>query len=300
MWCGTRVPLCRAAYSLSVLTPGGADAAVRSMWARTAPGGVLALIEPASSRGFSAILRARELLVPPTDSAQKVDSELTGETLWSDEPIDVDAFDALMADEGDAPVPDAGFETKEVMRASGGRTQGAGGFAAAERVDGVYAREHAPGLIVAPCPHAGRCPLAPGATILPWGRADRRPQAATCHVTQRVVESEARRYLERERRRGAQKREVREAFSYLLLRKPALHELQHHDAAGMTATQDNNSMWARVLRNPRKRRQHVLLDVCLPSGKASSEVATKRKLSRSAYRQARKTRQGDAWTLSIS
>jgi ribosomal protein RSM22 (predicted rRNA methylase) len=234
-----RFDLVSAAYSLAALPAPSIEAVLASMWTRTSPGGLLALVEPATANGFAAILRARELL--------------------------------LLQNDGEAQ-------------------------------------------LIAPCPHSQGCPLAPGAGVLPWLRADRRPRASVCHTVQRVVESCARGYAERDRRRGAQAKEVRESFCFLLVRRGERHAGREissamaaageSDGGGDAASVDTggggiapaaHGSWARVLRPPRKRAGHVMLDVCLPQGGASSITVSRNKTDSRRYRLTRKTEQGDAW-----
>ena len=58
--------------------------------------------------------------------------------------------------------------------------------------------------------------------------------------------------------------------------------------------------WGRLIRAPRKRKGHVLLDVCMPSGDVLSEAISPRAVvSPLAYRVARKARQGTVWPLDL-
>ena len=222
------------AYALGALPPRAIDAAVVALWQRTAPGGVLALVEPATNRGFSTILRARSVLL-----GTPLDAE--------------DGEDPLAAQSSSVPaIADA--------------------------------------RIIAPCPHANRCPLTPGELVLPWQRADKAAHSTTCHQQQLVVESVARRYAMRRERRGAERRIQSERFSYLLVQK-------HSDAP--TSLPMETASWGRVLRNPRKRCGHVIMDTCLPSGEARTLTASQRKLDRSSYRRARKGRQGDTFEADL-
>ena len=215
--------LVSAAYTLAPLPPRARDAAISSLWERTASGGLLALIEPATPKGFDAMLQARELLI--------------------------NGGSADDGGDGDVQVE---------MEAQ----------------------------IIAPCPHASSCPLTPGLQVLPWQSSDKRPTASSCHVEQVVAESVARRYIERARRRGNEAKPQIERFCYLLVRR--------NDAAA-AASDEVAAPWARVLRPPRKRAGHVLLDLCLPSGEATSSTASAKKLDHNSYRLARKVRAGDTW-----
>ena len=148
--------------------------------------------------------------------------------------------------------------------------------------------------IVAPCAHARPCPIAPGQMVLPWTAADKRAKASTCHLVQKVVESTHRQYWERERRRGKERRQVSEAFCYLLAQRGTPPAVAGSGGADGEAA---GPPWARVLRPPRKRRRHVLVDICHPSGEAVTSTLTKRTTERASYRLARKLRLGDTMPL---
>ena len=189
--------------------------------------------------------------------------------------------------------------------------------------------------MIAPCPHSDHCPLAPGVGVLPWAKADRQPRAATCHVQVRVVESAARRYLHRARRTDREWRAATEAFCYLLVQKLPLEQAPtvgdigevRLDGTLEPSSRDDRSsvpqrpqtcwrlslvlitrnlalyqvaaqpVWARLLRTPRKRRGHVMVDLCLPDGQARSAVVTRAKSARDMYRRTRKARQGETWPV---
>ena len=228
-------------YALGPLTDEARQSAIHTLWQRTAPGGMLLLIEPATVDGFNTILGARE--------------QLTG----------------------------------------GGGTQLADDAAGA-----LHPSDR--GEIVAPCPHAQSCPLAPGSgKLLPWMRADKRTRSLVCHTSQLVNESCARAYLQRRQRRGRERRRKNESFCYLVVRRPATQD--GASAAAERAVDDASQPdedgdaggWARVIRQPRKRGGHVLLDICQPSGSAVSGTVTRRKTDHRYYRLARKARQGDTF-----
>ena len=145
--------------------------------------------------------------------------------------------------------------------------------------------------IIAPCPHALECPLVPGeGKVLPWLRRERQPRSAVCHSTQRVHESSVRNYLSRKRRKGNERRQHTESFCYLVVRRPTPEETNAAAAAGAA-----REGWSRILRPPRKRRGHVLIDLCQPSGEAVSGFISQSKADPWHYRYARRSRQGDTW-----
>ena len=84
-----------------------------------------------------------------------------------------------------------------------------------------------------------------------------------------------------------------EDFSYLLVRRaPAL-------APGETDSGAAQGGWGRLVRPPRKRKGHVLLDLCMPSGDVVSEAVSSAMVSPLAYRRARKAKQGRIWPLEL-
>lgn len=215
--------LVSAAFCLDALPVSALRSALVSLWARTAVGGLLTLLHPATPAGFSTTLTARELL-------------------------------------------------------------GVGG------VDGAV--EHA--RIISPCPHAGRCPLAQGDAAHPWEGAKgakhrRRPSA--CYAEQKVVESSARQYAERARRRGRERRNAVERYSYLIVQRLDGASGGHDDAHAS----DGTAEWGRIVRPPRVRSKHVMLDVCTAGGEVVQEVVSKGKYEQPAYRRSRKAHVGDAW-----
>ncbi|MGO9061315.1 MAG: small ribosomal subunit Rsm22 family protein [Candidatus Binataceae bacterium] len=112
--------------------------------------------------------------------------------------------------------------------------------------------------IVAPCTHAGRCPIKAG----DW-----------CHFDTRVERDQ----LHRRVKSGTLPYEV-EKFSYLVAaRQPA--------PAGPPA--------ARIIRHPLKKSGHVILDLCTAQSTAERLIVSRR--NKEAYRQARAAKWGDRW-----
>lgn len=54
--------------------------------------------------------------------------------------------------------------------------------------------------------------------------------------------------------------------------------------------------WPRIVKQPTKRKGHVILDLCAPSGKFEKWIVPK-SLDKQIYHDARKTQKGDLWTL---
>lgn len=109
--------------------------------------------------------------------------------------------------------------------------------------------------VVAPCPHANRCPLSPD----DW-----------CHFAARVERTSAHRRI----KAGSLGYED-EKYSYLAVAKTPM-----------------NKASARIIRHPQHRVGHLHLDLCTPTG---LERVTLSKKHREAYKRARKTEWGEAW-----
>jgi ribosomal protein RSM22 (predicted rRNA methylase) len=112
--------------------------------------------------------------------------------------------------------------------------------------------------IVAPCTHAGRCPLAGK----DWCHFDTRLERTRVH---QQVKS------------GSLPYEI-EKYSYLIASR-------QRGAAACDA--------ARVIRRPLKKSGHVILDLCTSLADAQRVVVSRR--DRKSYRQARAAKWGDLW-----
>ena len=140
------------------------------------------------------------------------------------------------------------------------------------------------------CTRAALCAL----LLQEWHAGKRRrKQKDLCYSSQRFHESNARSFLERARRRGRERLQHTEDFSYLLVRRaPALAPDEPDGGAAQGG-------WGRLVRPPRKRKGHVLLDLCMPSGDVVSEAISSAVVSQLAYRRARKAKQGRIWPLDL-
>ena len=78
-----------------------------------------------------------------------------------------------------------------------------------------------------------------------------------------------------------------ERFSYLLV--------QRRGDDQQDAPPAEEAAWSRIVRPPRVRSKHVMLDVCTGEGDVRQQTLSKGKHARAAYRQARKARLGEAW-----
>lgn len=110
--------------------------------------------------------------------------------------------------------------------------------------------------LLAPCPHAGDCPMA--------GASD------WCHFSQRVERSPEHRHL-----KGGVLGYEDEKFSYVVA---ARNNFSHANE--------------RIVRHPRKHSGHVQLMLCTPGGLEERTITRSQKES---YRKARKAEWGDAW-----
>jgi ribosomal protein RSM22 (predicted rRNA methylase) len=113
------------------------------------------------------------------------------------------------------------------------------------------------GFLVAPCPHALRCPLKEN----DW-----------CHFSVRIARSRLHRYL-----KGGTLGTEDEKYSYLIASKNALRL----------------SSASRILRPPQKNSGHVRLSLCTRSG--NSEEMTIGRSNKEFYRKARDVSWGDIW-----
>ena len=112
-------------------------------------------------------------------------------------------------------------------------------------------------FILAPCPHAGACPMAAAGD---W-----------CHFSQRVERTSQHRQL-----KGGDLGYEDEKFSYVAAAKFAM------PPAG-----------PRIVRHPGKHSGHVQLALCMPQGRIESRTVTRS--SKEAYKRARKAEWGDVW-----
>ncbi|TVY47476.1 putative S-adenosyl-L-methionine-dependent RNA methyltransferase, mitochondrial [Lachnellula occidentalis] len=234
---------------------------VQNLWSLLDPkGGVLILIEKGIPRGFEAIAGARSLLL-----------------------------DHHIASPGDAV-------TENEIQSPASETA-------------RYADKEE-GMIIAPCTNHTKCPmyLTPG---LSSGRKD------FCHFGQRFIRPA---YLQRVL--GASIRNHEDVkYSYIAVRRgvdgrkgraPILqgdeatdqsfegyeeYDLPDSELGGEAGEiRFNPQSLPRTILSPLKRRGHVTLDLCTPSGKLERWTVPK-SFSRTAYRDARKSKWGDLWAL---
>ncbi|KAM3084023.1 37S ribosomal protein S22 [Clarireedia jacksonii] len=233
---------------------------VQNLWSLLDPkGGVLILIEKGIPRGFEAIAGARALLL---DSHISSPNETNVETEIQDP-----ASDSVR------------FVQKEE------------------------------GMIIAPCTNHTKCPMYP-VPGLSTGRKD------YCHFEQRYVRPV---YLQRVLGESARNHEDIK-YSYVAVRRGidarkengilqgdiatdrSFEGYEEHDLPDSEENPNADEPKFDALSLPRsilpplKRRGHVTLDVCTPSGKLERWTVPK-SFSKAAYRDARKSRWGDLWAL---
>ncbi|KAG9241760.1 mitochondrial small ribosomal subunit Rsm22-domain-containing protein [Calycina marina] len=165
-----------------------------------------------------------------------------------------------------------------------------------------FARKE-PGMIIAPCTNHKACPMYP-VPGLSSGRKD------FCHFGQRYIRPP---YLQQVL--GASQRNHEDIkFSYIAVRKglDAREELSgpvqneattdrafegfEDDVEDGENVKFNTLSLPRSILPPLKRRGHVTLDLCTPAGKLERWTVPK-SFSKTAYRDARKSRWGDLWAL---
>ncbi|KAM0132043.1 hypothetical protein ACHAO1_007012 [Botrytis cinerea] len=233
---------------------------VQNLWSMLDPkGGVLILIEKGLPRGFEAIAGARSLLL-----------------------------DSHISSPGDENVE------KELQSLSDNESR----FAQKEE-----------GMIIAPCTNHTKCPMYPVPGLTP-GRKD------FCHFEQRYLRPP---YLQKIL--GASSRNHEDVrYSYLAVRRGVDARKEEAILQGDAATDQSFAGYEehnlpdgpempeegdipfhplslpRSMLPPLKRRGHVTLDVCTPSGKLERWTIPK-SFSKVAYRDARKSKWGDLWAL---
>ena len=183
----------------------------------------------------------------------------------------------------------------------------------------LYADEHnygpkEKGMIIAPCTNHGRCPM----YVMPGKSKGRKD---LCHFSQRFIRPP---YLQRIL--GAKDRNHEDIkFSYIAVQRGVDHRqtqdiiqgpqataaalIGYENAAHVTedsqehlrktsseARSPHMLSLPRTVLPPIKRRGHVILDLCTPSGRIERWTVPK-SFSKQAYRDARKSRWGDLWAL---
>ena len=118
-------------------------------------------------------------------------------------------------------------------------------------------------------------------------------QAELVSLKQAVVESGARRAVERSKRRGREWRAIHERFAYVLVARGEANAERRRDRLWAHAP------FARVITQPRKRRNHVLLDVITPAGELALCTVAKSKVSRVDYRFAKRAQQGNTIPMAL-
>ena len=211
----SRFDLVVAPFSVSALPPELQAAALDALWQRVDVGGVLALIEDASTEGAECLRRGRRYL---------------GEQ--------------------------------------------------------VGARH------VAPFPGVDQLELLCEAALM-IRKPDVLAQAELVSLKQAVVESGARRAVERSKRRGREWRAIHERFAYVLVARDEANAERRRDRLWAHAP------FARVITQPRKRRNHVLLDVITPAGELALCTVAKSKVSRVDYRFAKRAQQGNTIPMAL-
>ncbi|KAL6713637.1 37S ribosomal protein S22 [Lecanora helva] len=170
------------------------------------------------------------------------------------------------------------------------------------------------GMIIAPCTNHGKCPM-----YITAGKSQGRKDY--CHFSQRFIRPP---YLQRildgrdrnhedirfsyvALQRGKDQRETDNVVQGQSATEAAFsgyedtdHDIdsaaEANDGSGQVASDINPLSLPRAILPPIKRRGHVTLDLCTPSGKIERWTVPK-SFSKQAYHDARKSRWGDLWAL---
>jgi ribosomal protein RSM22 (predicted rRNA methylase) len=149
------------------------------------------------------------------------------------------------------------------------------GFAALRTARDFLLSKHAGDvLVIAPCPHALKCPIVEGGKCI-FGQQMPRTSLPLMSPLRHV------------RLPAHMSNFLLERFSYLVVRRRA--KFQGEPPA--------NLAWARVVNPARRARKQVLLDICKPDGELETRIVSKG-FSRwipGAYAEAKSIRWGDKW-----
>lgn len=253
---------------------------VQNLWSLLdAEGGVLCLLEKGVGRGFEVVAGAREMLL--RTRIQSAGSKGTE--------FDEDSFSGAEIEwEGPAAEEEMGEEVEDTGK----------GWKSRDEETSVLVWEKEKGTIIAPCTNHVACPMYRPRGFLK-GRRD------VCAFEQRYVRPP---FLQRIL--GAKDKNFEDvAFSYLsvmrgrdLLEEQAIAQDEEaterafvgHEAS---AAEDVSSLsLPRQVLPPLKKKGHVLLDLCTPSG-ALERWTVPRSFSKRAFRDARKSSWGDLWAM---
>ena len=144
--------------------------------------------------------------------------------------------------------------------------------------------------------------MEPGAPLQRWFRSrGSAREVQQFHTVQRLVESRPRAYLHRLQRRKKERREVREEVSYVIAQRvpdvaaAAAAAVPAPELVAADALAPESPAWARIVRPPRLRKGHVMMDLATASGAVVEVTYAKRNTPRRCYRHARKALMGHAW-----
>lgn len=239
------------------------------------PEGVLVLVDRGHPNGYERIARAREVLIRPMDDAgdakKPVPFGKTRKLHFSNEK-----------------------EKKKLKQELGPE------FEEAEQEEmPVQDRQYL--HIVAPCSHHGKCPFQQGQL-----RSRQTAKGSWCSFTQKLARPEYMMQLKRGKalasswdpkvtknknkfggrgRPGSTDLEV-PSFSYLIV--------QRHTSPDFKIQE--NQMWPRILKPPKKKKKHVLMMICGPEGGLHGWTVTQAQ-GKEPYLDARKAKQRDQWAL---
>ncbi len=284
-------------YTMSELQT-AQDAAVLAerLYEKVPPGGVLVLVEPGNPLGFRNIIAARRALLgidvhggrewDSVDGYEEVDKNKNySYDEWGVEDDDDDDSDSDYESDDESEDSDGNFSSYTYEVRDGNIIQVEDEDSPSldddleresdrnrqrqKRLDrplGTMANEPTDAEIIAPCSHKRECPIFDESV----GGGTR---VHMCNFSQMVFNE-----------RTSTGRS--EYFSYLVVRRK-----QPEEDGGNEAEVNWQSQLGRLVRNPKKKKKHVILDTCSPAG-IIQQTVTKGKFKRGLYRAARKATGG--------
>ncbi|AGO11322.1 AaceriACR064Wp [[Ashbya] aceris (nom. inval.)] len=296
-----------------------------------APGGHIVIVERGNPMGFEIIARARQIMLRPEnypDERGKIPRPwIRGSkkkpynyTLVPEQPTEsskeseegTELLKEISEQYGDVKEADLEFEP-ELMESLRERSS--------TRETDYHLK------VLAPCPHHGKCPLQTGKPS--YYDLEEGVSLKFCNFQQSVERPKYTLELKRGKvlaapwqtptdaigikgkakpgsgRENGKNSEVIN-YSYLIAERSqndsetiAAINAQRQKSATVASGIDGANAWEtwpRIIRQPTKRKGHVMLDLCAPSGQFEKWVVT-RSFDKQAYHDARKARKGDLWAL---
>lgn len=247
-----------------------------------APGGHIVIVERGNPMGFEVIARARQVMLRPENFPEEF---------------------------GKIPRP--------WLRGMSNKNKNEGG---SRNIPSDYFLK-----VIAPCPHQRKCPLQVGnpnfythkegkdLKFCNFQKSIKRPKfSIELKKGKLLATSWDNSQGDASRLKGTGRRNGRDYeilnYSYLILQRShkdekSLKEIEKlrnengnvkYDVG--SSGNDTQDTWPRIINDPVKRKGHVMMDLCAPSGELEKWTVS-RSFSKQAYHDARKTKKGDLWTL---